>query len=79
MTTQKDKMLRMVLNDPRLIEAYDYDVSDYEDIYDALDSDVPVVVAVAKIIQGLNGSTSPTDIKRVYDTVFHYLNNNLLL
>ena len=65
MTTQKDKMLRMVLSDPRLMEHYDYEMADYEDIYDALDSDVPVVTAVAKVIKELDGSTDPGDQKRV--------------
>jgi hypothetical protein len=78
MITQKDKMLRMVLNDPWLIEHYHYDLADYSDIFDALDSDCPVVVAVAKIIKELDGSTDPSDQKKVYNTIFNYLNNNLL-
>ena len=28
--TQKDKMLRMVLDDPKLRETYDYDPDEYE-------------------------------------------------
>ena len=31
--TQKDKMLRMVLDDPKLRETYDYAPDDYESIY----------------------------------------------
>ena len=79
MITQKDKMLRMVLNNQQLMDNYGYDCSDFEDIYDAMDSDNPVVAAVAKIIKDLDGSTNPSDQKRVYNTVFNYLNNNLLL
>jgi len=78
MITQKDKMLRMVLNDPRLIELYRYDLSDYNDLLDALDSDNAVVKTVAKIIQELDGSTDPAVQKRVYNTIFNYLNSNLL-
>ena len=77
--TQKDKMLRMVLDDPKLRDSYDYDPQDYESIYDALDSNNAVVVAVAKIITELNGTDDPTEQKRVYKTVFTYLNNNLLV
>ncbi len=77
--TQKDKMLRMVLDDPKLREIYDYELEDYESIYDALNSDNAIVVAVAKIIKELNGSNDPSEQKRVYKTVFSYLNNNLLV
>ena len=77
--TQKDKMLRMVLDDPKLRETYDYDPDEYESIYDALNSNNAIVVAVAKIIKELNGSDDPTEHKRVYKTIFTYLNNNLLV
>ena len=77
--TQKDKMLRMVFDDPKLRETYDYDPDEYESIYDALNSGNAIVVAVAKIIKELNGSDDPTEQKRVYKTVFTYLNNNLLV
>ena len=77
--TQKDKMLRMVLDDPKLRETYDYEPEDYESIYDALNSRNAIVVAVAKIIKELNGSDDPAEQKRVYKTVFTYLNNNLLI
>ena len=76
--TQKDKMLRMVLDDQKLREAYGYAPDDYETIHDALSSENAIVVAVAKIIMELNGSDDPTEQKRVYKTVFTYLNNNLL-
>ncbi len=76
--TQKDKMLRMVLDDQKLREAYGYAQDDYETIHDALSSENAIVVAVAKIIMELNGSDDPTEQKRVYKTVFTYLNNNLL-
>ena len=76
--TQNDKMLRMVLDDQKLREAYDYVPEDYESINDALSSDNAIVVAVAKIIKELNGSDDPSEQNRVYKTVFTYLNNNLL-
>ncbi len=77
--TQKDKMLQMVLDDPKLRETYDYDSDEYESINDALNSGNAIVVAVAKIIKELNGSDDPTERKRVYKTIFTYLNNNLLV
>ena len=77
--TQKDKMLNMVLNDPKLREAYGYSTDDYESIYDALNSKNAAVVTVAKIIMELNGSTDPGEVKRVYKTIFTYLNNNLIV
>ena len=77
--TQKDKMLRMVLDDLKLRETYGYEIEDYESILDALNSGNAIVVAVAKIIKELNGSDDPTEQKRVYKTVFTYLNNNLLV
>ena len=77
--TQKDKMLHMVLSDPKLREAYGYSTDDVESIYDALNSKNAIVVTVAKIIKELNGSTDPSEVKRVYKTIFTYLNNNLIV
>ena len=54
-------------------------LSDYNDIQDALDSDCPIVVAIAKIIDDLDGSIDPTDQKKVYNTIFNYLNNRIFL
>ena len=77
--TQKDKMLQMVLDDPRLQEFYEYSRKDYdEDIYEAINSDNAIVASVAKIIVELNGSDDPSEQKRVYQTIFKYLNDKLL-
>ena len=78
MESQKDKMLKMVLNDQQLRDSYHYELSDFEDVYDALNSDNPVVVATAKIVDELEGSTDPSIQKKVYNSIFQYLNNNLL-
>lgn len=77
MITQKDKMLKLVLANKHLQEVYGFE-NNYETISDAIESDNPVVVAVAKIIKELNGSDDPSEQKRVYQTIFTYLNNNLL-
>ncbi len=77
--TNKERMLHMVLDDKKLQELYDYDKSDYEDLYMAQNSENVVVAAVARIIKNLNGSTDESDHKKVYMTVFNYINDNLLL
>ena len=77
--TQKDKMLQMVLDDPRLQEFYEYTRKDYDEgIYEAINSDNAIVASVAKIIVELNGSDDPAEQNRVYKTIFKYLNDRLL-
>ena len=77
--TNKERMLHIVLDDKKLQELYDYDKSEYEDMYTAMNSDNVIVAAVARIIKNLDGSTDESDQKKVYMTVFNYLNDNLLL
>lgn len=77
--SNKERMLHMVLDDPKLQELYDYDKSEYEDLYQALNSENVIVAAVARIIKNLNGSTDESDQKKVYMTVFNYINENYIL
>lgn len=77
--TNKERMLHMVLDDQKLQELYGYNKSEYEDLRTALYSDNVVVAAVAKIIKGLDGSTDESDQKKVYMTVFNYINDNYIL
>lgn len=78
--TQKDKMLQMVLDDPRLQELYEYSRKDYDEgVYEAINSDNAIVAIVAKIIIELNGSDDPGEQKRVYQTIFKFLNDKLLV
>lgn len=77
--TNKERMLHMVLDDKKLQELYDYDESEYEDIYSAMNSDNVVVAAVARIVKDLNGSTDESTQKKVYLTVLNYINENLIL
>ncbi len=72
-------MLHMVLDDTKLQELYDYDQSEYEDLYTALNSDNVVVASVARIIKELDGSTDESVQKKVYKTIFSYINDNLLV
>ena len=75
----KERMLHMVLDDPKLQELYDYDKSEYEDLYQALNSENVIVAAAATIIKYLDGSTDESDQKKVYMTVFNYINENYIL
>ena len=59
--SNKERMLHMVLDDPKLQELYDYDKSEYEDLYQALNSENVIVAAVARIIKYLDGSTDESD------------------
>lgn len=60
----KERMLHMVLDDPKLQELYDYDKSEYEDLYQALNSENVIVAAVARIIKYLDGSTDESDQRK---------------
>lgn len=75
----KERMLHMVLDDTKLQELYGYDKSEYEDLYQALNSDNVIVAAVARIIKYLDGSTDESDQKKVYMTVFNYINENYII
>lgn len=77
--TNKERMLHMVLDDTKLQELYDYDQSEYEDLYTALNSDNVVVASVARIIKELDGSIDESVQKKVYMTVFNYINENLII
>ena len=77
--SNKERMLHMVLDDPKLQELYDYDKSEYEDLYQALNSENVIVAAVARIIKYLDGSTDESDQKKVYMTVFNYINESYIL
>lgn len=77
--TNKERMLHMVLDDTKLQELYDYDQSEYEDLYTALNSDNVVIASVARIIKELDGSTDESVQKKVYKTIFSYINDNLLV
>lgn len=68
--TNKERMLHMVLDDTKLQELYDYDQSEYEDLYTALNSDNVVVASVARIIKELDGSTDESVQKKVYKQYF---------
>ena len=76
--TNKERMLHLVLGNKSLQEMYGYDESEYEDLGTALYSDNIIVATVAKIIKGLNGQTDESSQKKVYMTIFNYINDNYL-
>lgn len=77
----EEKMLKMVLADPKLSEEYGYDKYDYENIETALDSSNVVVAVVARIIKNITtkGSMSDGEKKTLYLSVFKYLNDNAVI
>lgn len=72
--TNSDKMLQIVLSDPRLIDYGGYNSEDYKTVIDALNSESIVVVAVAKIVQGVQRDFTSREI---YAEVQNYLKMNL--
>ena len=77
MMTNKEKMLNMVLDE--LQDTFDFDKSEYKDFHSALYSSNVVVASVARIIKEYNGSFYKTERKKIYLSVFNYLNDNYAL
>lgn len=73
--TNGDKVLQAVLSDERLINQVVYNPADFETITEALNSDIAVVCAVAKIIDGKENNATDREI---YNEVTNYLKSNLI-
>ena len=73
--TNSDRILQNVLNDTSLMEFGEYNAADYQNIDQALNSQNSIVVAVAKIINGLRYNHSEREI---YNEVSNFLKSNLL-
>lgn len=73
--TNSDKMLQIVLSDSKLTEYGEYNAYDYVTIDHALNSDNAIVVAVAKMIVGIQRGSSE---KEIYNEVSNHLKNNLI-
>ena len=71
-------MLQLVLADNKLSLFYEYDAEEFSTIDDALNSENPIVVAVATIIEGVAGISDRGVFKETYNEVIDYLNQNLL-
>lgn len=60
--TNEDKLLQAVLNDKQLYDIYGFDPDDYCSIAEAMDSDIPVVKAIATIIERHEEKVSEKEI-----------------
>jgi len=76
--SNQNKMLQLVLSDEKLSSMYEYNAADYLTIIDALKSNNPVVVTVAKIITGVKGNSDKGTFKETYNEIIGYLNQNLI-
>jgi len=74
----KDKMLQLVLSDDKLSSFYEFNPEDFPTMEDALNSENPIVVAVAKIIKGVGANTNAVNFKETYIEIINYLNQNIL-
>lgn len=72
--TNGDKILQAVLSNQRLCEYADYKSADFETISDALDSDNPIVCAVAKIVDRNEHNLTEREI---YNEVSNYLKQTI--
>jgi len=72
--TNGDKILQAILDDKILSEFADYNPSEFETLSDALDSENPIICAIAKIIDGNEHNLSD---KEIYNDISNYLKQNL--
>lgn len=72
------RMLEMVLSDEKLRIFYEINDSKFESIEEAISSENPIVVTVAKIIRGVNNNLEKGNYKEVYNEIVSYLNQNML-
>lgn len=72
--TNADRILSAVLDNSRLTEYGQYEPFEYADMDTAESSNNPTIVAVAKIVKGVNEGKSDTAI---YNEVSNYLKNKI--
>lgn len=68
--TNEDKVLQAVLSDSNLMKWGSYTITGVETINEALNSNNPIICAVAKIIYDKENKASE---KEIYNEVFKYL------
>jgi hypothetical protein len=71
---RKDNILNSFLNHPMLKEKYELDEPLPSTTREALNSQVPIIKAIALIVENLEGSTPPTDLA-LHKIVTQYLNS----
>ncbi|MBR4647914.1 MAG: hypothetical protein IKO75_12440 [Bacteroidales bacterium] len=72
--TNCDKILQAVIADGQLVNFYGYNPDDYSLISDALDSDIPVIQAIAQIIY--RNEQNATE-REIYNEVSNFLKSNI--
>jgi tellurite resistance protein len=74
----KDKMLQLVLSDEKLSSFFEYKKEEFQSIEESLNSEIPIVVTVAKIIQDVSRNSSKSSYKEIYNELVNYLNGSIL-
>lgn len=72
--TNGDKILQAVIADEQLVNFYGYNPDDFSSISDALESDVPVIHAIAQII---NQNEQKATEREIYNEVSYYLKSKI--
>lgn len=75
--TNEEKMLNLVLSEEILAKNYEIELEEPLTMEDALHSENPMIVAVAKVIRELRGQNDRSIQKEVYNEVRNYLNQKL--
>jgi hypothetical protein len=73
-----DKMLRLVLSDSELATKYKINALDFVSVEDALESENPVIVVIAKVLKNINITKGKSNHKEIYNELYSYLNKNLI-
>lgn len=73
---KEDKMLRLLLSDKRLSSYYEFNADYYQSIDEALRSDNPIIVAIAKIIRNIS-SNDISEYRDFYKEIYQYLTLSL--
>ncbi len=72
--TNADKLLQAVIVNEKLVNNYQYNPDDFDTMSKALDSDVAIVQAVARIISRHEQKATE---KEIYNEVSNYLKSNI--
>ncbi len=75
--TNEEKMLNLVLSEEILTRNYEIDLEEPLTMEEALYSEAPIIVAIAKVIRELRGQNDRSIQKEVYNEVRNYLNQKL--
>ena len=60
--TNGDRILQAIINDKNLIEYYDYNPNEFSCIEEALNSEYPIINAIAQIIYGMEQKETEKEI-----------------